>query len=115
MNLQQGQIWLTDFEPSFGHEYQKVRPALIIENSNYINISSLITLIPISSVTDKKKMLDIEIPKSTRNRLMKDSLIKTCQISTFDKRRLIKYIGECEPAILLRINDSIMKYLNLSR
>ncbi|MBM3236847.1 type II toxin-antitoxin system PemK/MazF family toxin [Candidatus Poribacteria bacterium] len=25
-----GQIWLVNFDPSFGHEYKKVRPTLIV-------------------------------------------------------------------------------------
>jgi len=44
-----GQIWLVNFDPSFGHEYKKVRPALIIQNNNYIESSDLLTVIPISS------------------------------------------------------------------
>ncbi len=47
--FQQGQIWLVNFEPSFGHEYKKVRPALIVQSNRYINSSNLLTVIPISS------------------------------------------------------------------
>ena len=25
-NFQRGQIWLVNFDPSFGHEYKKIRP-----------------------------------------------------------------------------------------
>lgn len=31
--FQQGQIWLVNFEPSFGHEYKKVRPVLYVLSS----------------------------------------------------------------------------------
>ena len=34
--FQRGQIWLVNFEPSFGHEYQKIRPALIIQQEKYM-------------------------------------------------------------------------------
>ncbi|MCP5106166.1 MAG: type II toxin-antitoxin system PemK/MazF family toxin, partial [bacterium] len=33
MEFNQKQIWLVNFDPSFGHEYKKVRPALIIADS----------------------------------------------------------------------------------
>jgi mRNA interferase MazF len=33
----QKQIWLINFDPSFGHEYQKMRPSVIIENNRFID------------------------------------------------------------------------------
>jgi len=44
---------------------------------------------------------------------MKDSLIKTQQISSFDKRRFIKYIGECEPHVFENLQHSVKRYLGL--
>jgi len=76
-NLQRGQIWLVNFEPSFGHEYIKVRPALIIQQERYISSSSLLTVIPISSKITNPTELDIILKKDFQNRLMKYSLIKT--------------------------------------
>ena len=34
--FQRSQIWLVNFDPSFGHEYKKVRPALIIQHNKYL-------------------------------------------------------------------------------
>ncbi len=99
--FQQGQIWLVNFDPSFGHEYKKVRPALIIENDNYIHLSNLLTVIPISSQITKRTKLDVLVKRDSRNRLMVDSLIKTKQISSFDKRRFIKLIG-CLNSLILK-------------
>jgi len=113
VNLDAGQIWLIDFDPSFGHEYQKVRPALIVENARYIKSGSLITVIPISSATDKFVDLDVSIPSAPVNRLLKDSLVKTRQISSFDKRRLVKYIGACEPTVFASVRDALRRYLDL--
>jgi mRNA interferase MazF len=109
----QGQIWLVDFDPSVGHEYQKVRPALIVESDSYIPLGSLITVVPISSQTSKSNLLDVLIPKDTKNRLMNDSLIKTRQISSFDQRRFIKLIGNCNPAILQNVLSNISLFLGV--
>jgi mRNA interferase MazF len=113
MQFLQSQIWLVNFDPSFGHEYKKVRPALIVEGSGYIDSSNLVTVLPISSVVDKKGHLDILLPKDDENRLMKDSLIKTLQISSFDKRRFIKFIGICNQEIFKSVQSNIKKYLSL--
>lgn len=107
----QGEIWLVNFDPSVGHEYQKVRPALIIENNSYLPLGSLITVIPISSQTDKSQLLDILIPKDPVNRLTKDSIIKTRQISTFDKRRFLKHIGACQADVMRSVMDNVALYL----
>lgn len=113
MKFYQGQIWLVNFDPSFGHEYQKVRPGLIIESNDFIKYGNLITIVPISSKIQKRIKLDINLPKTVKNRLMKDSLIKTQQISSFDKRRFIKFIGNCENHILQSIKKSIKKYFSI--
>jgi mRNA interferase MazF len=91
--FERGQIWLVNFEPSFGHEYQKVRPALIIQNEKYIDSGNLLTVIPISSQIANPEELDILIKVSEQNRLMKDSLLKMRHISSFDRRRFIKLVG----------------------
>ena len=110
---QQGDIWLVDFDPSVGHEYQKVRPALIVESGNYLALGNLITVVPISSQIQKSTLLDVLIPKTGTNRLVSDSLIKTRQISTFDKRRFIKYIGQCEIGVLQTVLTDLSLYLKL--
>jgi len=113
VKLSQRQIWLVNFDPSVGSEYRKIRPALIITASEYIDNSNLITMVPISSVIEKKRKLDILIRKSINNRLMKDSLIKTFQISTFDKKRLIKFIGTCKEENFNKVKQNISEYLSL--
>jgi len=39
--MKNGEIWLVDFDPSFGHEHQKVRPALVIESNPWICVYTL--------------------------------------------------------------------------
>jgi mRNA interferase MazF len=114
MTLNQKQIWLINFDPSFGHEYKKMRPALIIQDNRYIHDGNLITVLPISSIIEKPMGLDVFLPRDSDNRLMKDSLIKTHQISSFDKRRFIKYIGVCDSIIFENVKENIKKYLTLN-
>lgn len=110
-NFQCGQIWLVNFDPSFGHEYKKVRPALIIQNNEYIESSDLLTVIPISSQITKPTDLDILLRKDAKNRLMTDSLIKMKQISSFDKRRFIKLVGYVSGEIMEKIRKNIKTFL----
>ena len=63
-----GQIWLVNFDPSFGHEYQKIRPALIVQNDMYIKTSNLVTVVPVSSQVSKRTPLDILLEKDDENK-----------------------------------------------
>jgi mRNA interferase MazF len=109
--FQRGQIWLVNFDPSFGHEYKKVRPALIVQNDKYMESGNLLTVIPISSQTIKQTELDILIMKDSQNRLMTDSLLKTKQISSFDKLRFIKLIGTINKKITEEVEENIQLFL----
>ena len=110
-NFKCGQIWLVNFDPSFGHEYKKVRTALIIQNDEYIESSDLLTVIPISSQITKQTELDVLLRKDAKNRLMTDSIIKTKQISSFDKRRFIKLVGYVSEEIMEKIKKNIETFL----
>ena len=110
---QRGQIWLVNFDPSFGHEYRKVRPALIVENDEYINAGSLLTIVPISSQTTKQTSLDVLLEKDSQNRLIIDSLIKIKQVSSFDKRRFIKHIGFVNTKMMETIDKNLCLFLKL--
>lgn len=78
-----------------------------------IYTGNLITVLPISSITEQLTELDVNLPKDKKNRLIKDSLIKTKQISSFDKRRFIKYIGDCNQEVFKEVMENIKKYLSL--
>jgi mRNA interferase MazF len=103
-----------NFDPSFGHEYKKVRPALIVQGDAYIKYSNLLTIIPISSKLERQKELDVLVKKDSQNRLMTDSLIKVKQISYFDKRRFIKLIGIITQKAMQEVKENIQLFLDLS-
>jgi mRNA interferase MazF len=109
--FQRGQIWLVNFEPSFGHEYQKIRPALIIQHEKYIDSGNLLTVIPISSQITNPEELDILIKTNSQNRLMKDSLLKTKHISSFDKRRFIKLIGIADEEMMKNTDKHLLLFI----
>ena len=106
-----GQIWLVNFDPSFGHEYRRVRPALIVQSDAYVAAGNLLVVIPLSSKTAKRSKLDLLVPKDAENRLKTDSLLKMKQISSFDKRRFIKLIGVVNAEVLKRAEERVGDFL----
>ena len=106
-----GQIWLVNFDPSFGHEYRKMRPALIVQNDDHIKDRDLVAVIPLSSKVDKKTVLDVLIKKDGKNRLRNDSLLKVKQISSFDQRRFIRLIGSVSGEVMAETEQRVRDLL----
>jgi len=105
--MKKGEIYLVNFEPAFGSEIKKTRPAVIIQSSD-IN-SNLITVMPISSKINSQTNDDIFILKDDQNRLFSDSIIKVQQISSFDQKRFVHFIGKFDQ----KIQQKITKYLKI--
>lgn len=111
--MRQGEIWLVEFEPSVGHEYQKDRPAIVASSDKLIKKSNVITVVPLTSNTDNINEEDVLIEKNSTNNLYSDSVIKTHHINTFDKRRFHNDIGKLKPDILSRVMGAIKNHFDI--
>ena len=105
-----GEIYLVKFYPSTGKEFSKMRPAMIIQMEDISKTSPCVTVLPISSQTKNLGLDDIYLPKDEKNRLAKDSIVKVHQISSFDKKRLIKKIGETNSPINRKVRGYLRKH-----
>ncbi|MCR4314459.1 MAG: type II toxin-antitoxin system PemK/MazF family toxin [Candidatus Uhrbacteria bacterium] len=111
--MRQGEIYVVKFDPSTGHEYKKTRPAIVIQSEEISDISSLVTVMPISSRVDKCQDPDIPIAKDEKNRLAQDSVIMVRQISTFDYSRFLRKIGEANSPTLRKVRGYLRKHFTL--
>jgi mRNA interferase MazF len=50
--LEQGDIIEVDFSPSVGHEPAKLRPAIVVSSFDFNSRSSLVSVVPITSVNN---------------------------------------------------------------
>ena len=113
--MKQGEIWMVNFNPSIGHEFQKERPAIIISSNKIIKFSNLITVLPITSNANNCLNDDIKIIKDDDNRLFVDSIIKVTHISSFDKNndRFIKKIGMANDYMVKQIKKYLVKHFSI--
>jgi len=108
-----GEIYLVNFDPTIGHEVNKKRPALILSNNIHNQYSPLITVVPLSSKTNKVYPFEIYISK-TISKLHENSKIMIIQLRSIDKRRLINKIGNIENnEIINKINKVIAEHFGL--
>ena len=56
---------------------------------------------------------DIFIEKDVKNRLARDSVIRVCQISSFDTRRFIHFIGSAKSPVLRKVRGYLRKHFGL--
>jgi len=85
--MNQYDVYLADLNPTVGREQFGKRPVLIISN-NYENLLDVVTIIPITSLKDGRKIYPNELLLETE--LEKPSILLCQQIRTISKNRLIK-------------------------
>jgi len=114
MKLQHGHIYFIEFDPSSGHEFKKMRPAVIISSDDLIKRSNLISCVPFTGNANNVVILDdILVKKDMKNNLFDDSILKVQHISTFDKARVKKYIGVLDITILKNLKSLINRNFDL--
>lgn len=109
--MKQGSIWFVEFTGQ-GHEYQKTRPAIIMESDSQLRVTSVITVVPVTKQQEKHKD-DIFITKDDVNNLLYDSVIKVHQVHTFDKTRFIKKIGNVEKEVIEKIKLYLKRHFDI--
>ena len=113
LNINQGEIWMVNFEPSVGNEIQKFRPAIVV-NDDRIGRFGIKIVVPITQW--KEHYIDypwiIKIIPDDINGLSKDSSIECFQIKSFAVDRFDKKIGEIDKLLLLQVHKTITKTLN---
>ncbi|MEM9273042.1 MAG: type II toxin-antitoxin system PemK/MazF family toxin [Cyanobacteria bacterium P01_F01_bin.143] len=114
-DYRQGSIWIVNFEPSIGTEIRKTRPGLIISGSDFNKVRKKVTLLPITSQRIRNPQLAavaVQLQATQSNGLDLDSTAIAIEPNTFDKRRLIKYLGQIEIEILEEIKQKLRIYLS---
>lgn len=109
--MKQGEIWFVEFTGQ-GHEYQKTRPAVVIESDSQLKVTSVVTVVPVTKQQEKHKD-DICVVKDGSNNLRYDSVIKVHQIQTFDKVRFIKKIGNIDEEVTEKIKTYLRRHFEI--
>jgi mRNA interferase MazF len=114
-NYRLGSIWLVSFYPSIGTEIRKTRPAVIISGTIF-NQRSKVTVLPITSSSPRDRLLPVVSPiiPSDSNGISIKSFVVCIDPMTFDKRRLVKYLGELDSNQIQEIQQILANYLDLT-
>jgi len=108
-----GQIWFVLLDPVVGHEIRKTRPALVISNDRNNQFADTVTVLPITSKTEKIYPFEILLSKEETH-LPKDSKVKCNQIRTVDKKRLVNLVGALSAERLKEIKEALLIHLGIT-
>ena len=97
--MNQYDVYLADLNPTVGREQFGKRPVLIISN-NYENLLDIVTIIPITSLKDGRKIYPNEL--LLQDELEKPSILLCQQIRTISKNRLMKKLTSIDNYIIRR-------------
>ena len=115
--MRRGDIVWADFEPAFGSEADKVRPAVIV-SSDRANQAveergrGVITVVPLTSRTSEVYRYQVLLPPR-RTGLRVLSKAQTEQIRSLTVERVGDYIGRVPQDLLAQIDDAIRFHLSL--
>ncbi len=113
MTIKRGCVYLAALDPVVGNEIAKTRPVVVVSNNISNKFSGTVTVLPLTSKNLRKIYpFEVFLRKGTGN-LPKNSKVKTDQIRTLDKSRLIKLIGELGTKDTQTIEKALKIHLEL--
>lgn len=110
--MKRGEIYFANLDPTVGSEIKKKRPVLIVSNNANNKGASTITIVPITSNTNK--VYPFEVLLETKEcGLSKRSKAQCHQIRTISKMRIASNrVGLASKAIMHRINVALKLHLD---
>ena len=111
-----GEIYLTKLDPTVGHEIQKTRPALIVQN-DVSNRNTPITIVaPITSkVRSPLSLVHVLLEATAKSGLSVTSVALFNHIRAVDHIRLIRRLGSVDDETMERVDEAIKISLGVTR
>ena len=113
--MKRGEIYFSNLDPTIGDEIKKARPVLIVSNNANNKVANTITVIPITSNTNKIYPFEVFLDMKD-SRLAKNSKAQCHQIRTISKQRIVnkKIQGLVNDAILVKIASALKLHLDFN-
>ena len=103
-----------EFDPARGHEIQKTRPALVIQNDLGNRYSSITIVASITSrIAPKPYPVEVVVEPGSSTGLSVRSSIRLDQIRSVDKSRLVKRLGRLDVATMELVDQALKISLGL--
>jgi mRNA interferase MazF len=106
-------VWVS-LDPARGAEVPKTRPCIVVSRTEANDISSTITVVPLSSVKGRvSDRLVQPLLSAKETHLPKDSRALCDQVRTIDKGRVRETVGVFDREIMGKIDRGLILHLEL--
>jgi len=109
-----GEIYLVEFDPARGHEIQKTRPAIIIQNDLGNRYSPVTIVAAITSkLSAKPYPVEVIVSPTKGNGLSMRSAVELSQLRSVDRERLVRRLGTLDAPTLRKVDEALRISLGL--
>ena len=108
--MRRGEVWIVDLDPVEGSEVGKRRPAVVVQNDLANRTSRTVTVVPLSSRTDRVYPFQALIPAGEGG-LDRPSKALCEQIRTISRGRLVSRLGALDDRRLEEIRTALDRHL----
>ncbi len=109
-----GDIYLVEFDPARGHEIQKTRPALVIQNDIGNRHSSVTIVAAITSkLSPTPYPVEVIVAPTKANGITVTSAIELGQIRSVARERILRRLGGVDAATMQKVDDALRISLGL--
>lgn len=104
MNLERGQVYRVNLEPSLGSEQRgEARPCVILTITAFARKLRNVSVVPLTSSPRALPPLIVPVPSAGKTQ----SMALCHQIRTIDKSRIGKFLGTLSPQDLIAVENGI--------
>ncbi len=108
MNINRGEIWKVNLDPTVGAEIRKPRPVVVV-NSDAIGILPIKLVAPLTEWKEylAQNLWHVKISPDDANGLTKISAVDTLPLRGVDTQRFIERLGSVSPEVMRSIVAAI--------
>ena len=108
-----GEVWLVALDPTVGHEIQKTRPAVIVQNDHSNRTAQTTIVAPLTSTVGPRLYPTEVLVTAGEGGCRVDSLVLLRQLRCVDRARLVKRLGAVREHTLSSIDQALLITLGL--
>lgn len=114
MNVNRGEIWIAELDPTQGSEQAGRRPVLILQNDAINRFTTTVLAIPLTTNLRRAALPSCVQVAQGDGGLSSDSVVLCHQMRVLDKGRLKQRLGVLSDAALLAVEARLLFTLGVS-
>jgi mRNA interferase MazF len=108
MNVERGEIWLANLDPTKGSEQAGTRPIIIFQENTISKFTSTIITIPLTTNLRRAALPSCLLISNAQGGLNQDSVALCHQLRVLDKTRLIKRLGQLDINVIAELERTVL-------